>query len=244
MSSNADSGSVKGPLITGVASVLSALIGAIAAIFVASRTGHLTTPDDTREFQKTKQENIRLLQENEGLKQENAGLRQESIGLKQQNASLHNEIAQTRSDFSQNSQAQERPATESTTRVDDYVSRLDGCQKNTSGVTCVVRVMNTKEDRTVRLYNAWTSIVDSTGNEQKAKIAMLGASTNSFPWKYAETTLPANVPVRATVTFGRVDSDVNRLSILTLGIECVGVTNGMPDKENIQFRSIPLVFER
>lgn len=240
MSSNPDSGSVKGPLITGAASVLSALIGAGTAIFVASTTGHLTTPSDTREFLRVKQENMRLLQENEGLKEENAGLRQENTGLKQQNASLHDEIAQIRPEPSHDSKAQESLVTESTTRVDDFVSRLDGCQKSTSGVTCVVRVMNNKEDRVVRLYNNWTSIVDSTGNEQKAKVATLGASTNPYPWTYAETTLPVNVPVRATITFGRVDSNVNHLSILTLGIQCVGVTNGMPDKEQIQFRDITL----
>jgi regulator of replication initiation timing len=207
---------------TVVAAGIGAAATVLAACITAVTTGyHLTPTSDTREFQKTKQENMRLLQENEGLKAEIAGLRQENTGLKQQNASLHDEIAQTRSDPSHDSQAQERPATESTTRVDDYVSRLDGCQKSTSSVTCVVRVMNTKEDRAVRLYNDWTSIVDSTGNEQKAKVATLGASTNPYPWMYAETTLPANVPVRATVTFGRVDSDVNRLSILTLGIQCL-----------------------
>ena len=99
---------------------------------------------------------MRLLQENEGLKEENAGLRQENTGLKQQNASLHDEIAQARPEPSHDSKAQESPATENTTRVDDFVSRLEGCQKNTSGVMCVVRVMNTKEDRVVRLYNNWT----------------------------------------------------------------------------------------
>jgi hypothetical protein len=61
MASTAESGSVKGPLITGVALVLSALIGAAASILVAFTTGHLTTPSDTREFQKAKQENTRLL---------------------------------------------------------------------------------------------------------------------------------------------------------------------------------------
>ncbi len=146
-------------------------------------------------------------------------MRQENTGLKQQNASLHDEIAQSPPDSSHDSQAHGTPAAESTTeRAGDFVSRLDGCQKSNSGVTCVVRVMNTKEDRVVRLYNDWTSIVDSTGNEQKAKIAKLGASTNRYPWMYAETTLPTNVAVRATLTFGRVDSDVTRPSILTLRI--------------------------
>jgi hypothetical protein len=233
----ASSESVKGP-------VLSALITAGATILVAWMTGHLTTPSDTREFQKTKQENSRLAQENEGLKAEIAGLRQENTGLKQQNASLDDEIAHSRSDPPpHDSQPQGVPADDTTQKVGDFVSRLDACQKSIHGVTCVVRIMNTKEDRVVRLYNDWTSIVDSTGNEQKARVAKLGASTNAYPWMYAETNLPTNVPVRATLTFGRVESNVTRLSILTLGIQCRGVENGMPDKEQIEFRDIPLVSE-
>jgi hypothetical protein len=99
--------------------------------------------------------------------------------------------------------------------------------------------MNTKADRVVRLFSDWTSIVDSRGNEQKPTVARIGASTNPFPYGYAETTLPTNVPVKVTITFGGVDSDINRLSILTLGLQCL-VTNGMPDKEELQFRGIPL----
>ncbi len=225
--------------------VIGAAATVLAACIAAVATGyHLTPTSDTREFQKTKQENMRLLQENEGLKQENAGLRQENTGLKQQNASLHDEIAQASSDTPHDSQARESPAADNTTaRVDDFVSRLDGCEKSTSGVTCVVRIMSIKEDRVVRLYNDWTSIVDSAGNEQKAKVARIGASTNPMLWVYAETTLPTNVPVKAIVSFGRVDSDVNRLSILTLGMQCL-VSNGMPDKEQIQFRGITLALQR
>lgn len=226
---------IKGPLINATAVVLSALITAGTTILVTWMTGHLTTPADIREFQKTKQEN-------EGLKQENAGLRQENAGLKQQNASLHDEIAKTQSDSSNNSQAQEGFSPESTTeRADDLVSRLHECHKTTSSVMCVVRVMNVKEDRVARLYNDWTSIVDLTGNEQKARVARLGASTNPYPWAFAETTLPTNVAVRATVTFGRVDPNVSRLSILTIGIQCPGAT---PEREQIQFRDIPLVLQR
>ncbi|HEX4769883.1 MAG TPA: hypothetical protein VH351_03565 [Bryobacteraceae bacterium] len=77
MASNAQSENIKGPVISALAVVLSALIGGGATIFGTFATGHLTTPSDTREFQKTKQENMRLLQENEGLKEENTGLRQE-----------------------------------------------------------------------------------------------------------------------------------------------------------------------
>ncbi len=227
MASHADSGTVKGALINAAALVLAVLIGAGATIYGTFATGHLTTPSDAREAQKTKQENARLLQENEGLKAESEGLRQEITGLKQQNASLNDEVAQARSNPSHDSQAQEPPAAadSTTVKVDDFVSRLDKCQKNTSGVTCRVRIMNTKEDRVVRLYNDWTRIVDSTGTEEKAKVATLGASTNPYPFMYAETNLPTNVFVGTTVTFGRVDVDINRLSILTIGIQIVGVTN-------------------
>ena len=71
-----DNGSdtVKGHLILGTATVIAALIG-VATVFVGTRTGYWTSPNDTREFQKTRQNNARLVQENEGLRQENVGLR-------------------------------------------------------------------------------------------------------------------------------------------------------------------------
>jgi hypothetical protein len=238
MGPNTPSESIKGPLISGLAVVLSALISSVATIFGTFATGHLTTPSDTREFQKTKQENTRLQQDSVGLQQENSGLRQENTGLKQQNASLHEELAQ--GSTSPVSQPQESAAAESKTQTaDDFVSQLDGCKKTTGAVTCVLRVTNTKQDHVVRLYNNWTSIVDSAGNEQQAKVARIGASTSPSIWGFAETTLPTNVPVKVSLTFEGVDSDVNRLSILTLGMQCL-VNNALPEKETIQFRSIPL----
>jgi hypothetical protein len=118
--------------------------------------------------------------------------------LKRQNMSLHEELAQDST--SPRTQPQESPTAEGKTEtVDDFVSQLDGCKKSTVEITCVVRITNTKQDRVVRLYNDWTLIVDSTGTEQKAKVVRIGASTNQYPGMSAETTLPTNVPVKATV---------------------------------------------
>jgi cell division protein FtsB len=119
--------------------ILSAMITAVATLLGAWLTGHWKTPAETRDFQKTKQENVRLVQENEGLRAEIAGLRQENTGLKQQNASLNEEIAQARSDPADHAQQpQEPPAADGATqKVGDFVSRLDSCQKNNSDVTCV-----------------------------------------------------------------------------------------------------------
>ena len=79
----------------------------------------------------------------------------------------------------------------------------------------------------------------STGNEQKAKTAAIGAGIALYTGFYAETTLPTNVPVKVRVTFDGVDENVTRLSLLTLGIQPRGAS-GLPDKEVIQFRNIPL----
>ena len=233
---NNDPGGVKGPLINAIALIISALIGAGATVFGVFTTGHLTTPNDTREHQKTKQENARLLQENDGLKEENAGLRQENTGLKRQNASLREEIAQ--SSTSATAQPQKSSAAESKTEteVDNFMFQLDGCKRSAGGLTCVMRVTNTKQDRAVIIYSNSTSIVDSKGNEQKAKVVKIGASTMPTA---AETTLPTNVPIKATLNFGDVDSDVNRLFILVVGMQYL-VSNGAPENERVQFRDIPL----
>lgn len=239
MASNADSGNVKGHLILGICSIISALIGVAGTVAVASGTGHLITPSDTREFQKAKQENARLLQENEGLKEEGAGLRQEIEGLKRLNSNLP-ESDTAQSPALPTSQQQDPSAANRTETVDNFVSQLDGCKKNRNGaVTCMMKVTNTKPDRVVRLYGDWTSIIDSAGNQQKAKLARIGASTAPTPWMFAETTLPTNVAVKVTVGFEGVDADINRLSILTIGMQSL-VSNGMPEKEEFQFRGVPL----
>jgi hypothetical protein len=224
MPSNPESGNLKAAVIHGTAIVVAALIGVGGTIFVASKTGRLTTPSDTRELQKDREENTRLKRENSGLQQENASLR--------------DEIAQCKTP----SATPSSPPNESSAQVEavgNFVSRLDGCEKSAGAVTCAVRVTNTKQDRLVRLYNDRVSMIDSAGNEQKPSVVRFGASTNMIPAWFAQTILPTNIPVKVSVRFEGVEPDVSGLARLALGFEWGPIT-GDTDKVQIEFRNIPL----
>lgn len=241
MAANAHSESLKGAFITATGSVIAALIGAGAAVFVASITGHLTTPGDTRALERDRQENIQLTRDKAGLQEQIAGLRQENEGLTKQIVSLREASASIES----SPKAQplsSAPAGSKTVKVDQFIAELDGCEKSAGAVTCVAKLTNTKTDLVARLFNAWTSIIDPNGNEQIAKTVAMGAGTSPYdsgPFSFAETTLPTNVPVKVRVSFGGVDENATRLSLLSLGFEPRGA-GGLPFKEIIQFRNIPL----
>jgi hypothetical protein len=216
MDSKVGSESIKGPVINALGLRIAAIIGVAGTVGVAALTGHLTTPSDTREFQKDRIENTRL---------------------QQQIAALREELANKRRPVSEPS-ASNLPE-ETVETVGDYESHLAGCNKRQDTVTCVVRIANTKREHPIRVYNSTTSIIDSEGNEIKASVVSAGASTSKSPFQYAETLLPTNVPVKVSLGFSGIESQINHLSMLGIAVEGI-MENGFIEKMQIEFRNIPL----
>jgi hypothetical protein len=122
--------------------IVVALIGAATTLIVASQTGHLTTPSNTREFQKDKEENTRVKTENAGLEQENRSLREQ---LTQCSSNTMITPAAATPSIPSESGGQ-------TQTTGNFISRLDGCEKSAAGVNTIL-VTNTRQERVVRLYN-------------------------------------------------------------------------------------------
>jgi hypothetical protein len=216
MDSKAGSENVKGPVINALGVIIAAVIAATGTIVVAERTGHLTTPSEMREFQKDKIENTRL-------QQQIAALREELV-------------AKTRLVAGS---AESSRSGETVETVGDYESHLAGCNKRQDTVTCVVRIANTKREHPIRVYNSTTSIIDSEGNEIKASVVSAGASTSKSPFQPAETLLPTNVPVKVSLGFSGIESQINHLSMLGIAVEGI-MENGFIEKTQIEFRNILL----
>jgi hypothetical protein len=146
-------------VIGALGAVIAAVVTAGATLLIASRTGHLTTPGETREFQKDKQENVQLQQQIVGLQQQNTALRKE-LAAKLPLPTSVPEASGSSDDLVMNGGT--------------FVAHLVGCSKQQDTATCAVKITNKKQERSIRFYVSKSSVIDSDGNEIKPDVVIAG----------------------------------------------------------------------
>jgi TolB-like protein len=115
---------------------------------------------------------------------------------------------------------------------DDFNFELWQCKLSGTTLTCYLIITNNGADRELYLYgNAMgvgSRIVDQFGNEVWAKSAGLG---NQAYYGYAQSRLISGIPLKGSVRFENVSSNLTLLAVLE--INCGGNTK-------VQFRNVPI----
>jgi hypothetical protein len=110
-----------------------------------------------------------------------------------------------------------------------FVLTLQRCEKKASAsVTCFFGIANQKADRDLTLWPL--EMIDSSGQKQAGRRSVIGSAEGPV------TILP-EVPVKATITFGGVAPDVNRITRLRVNLQ---PRDGYPYGDPVEFRNIPL----
>lgn len=125
----------------------------------------------------------------------------------------------------------------------EFLFKLSECRSLKNKITCDVMITNKGEDRTlmataedkglfVEKTMHTSRIFDELGNEYFAKTIRFGATESAKP----QTSLPKDVPIKATLRFSGVSPVPGRLNMLE-----VGFYNKSYGVFRVWFRNIPLV---
>lgn len=114
-----------------------------------------------------------------------------------------------------------------------FLFALQGCQRQDELVVCSFLVTNKEDDRLLKLMNS-NRIIDEYSNQFIDIYRSLGS--NKSDYNYVSEILVRDVPLKGSVTFKKVSSQLNRLLLLELS-----TYDENSDKEmRIQFRNVSI----
>lgn len=119
-----------------------------------------------------------------------------------------------------------------TAEAKGFIFQLQGCKRTGESVTCSFVITSKDQDKDIEVYasyNGLARIFDEMGNEYKANHAQIADKSSD---NYAKSLLVANLPTKATVTFGGISPEANMITLL----EFWGYYG---DSFKVQFRNVP-----
>lgn len=115
--------------------------------------------------------------------------------------------------------------------VNRFSVKMRGCEKQaTSAIVCYATVTNLAGDREFALFGRGSRIIELDGNELPGQSAELGSRGG---W-YADNTLISGIPIRGSITFGGVATNVNQVAVLEVLV-------GAGSEFKLQYRNVPLL---
>lgn len=121
--------------------------------------------------------------------------------------------------------------------VKQFVFELKECKKLGDRITCELLITNNDKDQWLQVqssqYDNPTRMIDTKGNENIVAGIQFGAKKGDI-----RTTLVTGVPVKATILFEPVSTDVDKLSLLE--IYCSREIEYVVESFSAQFRDVPL----
>lgn len=107
---------------------------------------------------------------------------------------------------------------------------LNECKKSGSATTCYFMIMSNGQDRHFTFYGReYSRLFDNVGNEYRASMSQLGDKSDD---RYVKKTLPAGIPIKASISFEGISSDASLISLLE-------VWGYHGDRFKAEFRNVP-----
>lgn len=126
-----------------------------------------------------------------------------------------------------------RPESTQTSAIDGFLFKLDRCLGGTTSVECFLTITNQKpDDRGLSMTWQSSSIIDSAGIAQGPRYLQIGSSRTTGCC-FVRTELLNGIPVKASIGFGGVASNVTSIGRLRLAMDGQGGFT-------VDFRNVPL----